>query len=64
MAAQIVRQPTNNVDVQGIRKWGYVRVCEGKWRQNQQLRLDFSSPFVCTVFESISPLCAQYLRNI
>ncbi len=31
--------------------------------QIQSLKLNLCPLFVCTVFESIRPLCAQYLRN-
>ncbi len=32
--------------------------------QIQSLKLNLCPLFVCIVFESILPLCAQYLRNI
>ncbi len=45
----------------------------GRWRQMaangnmtmqiQSLKLNLCPLFVCIVFESIQPLCAQYLRN-
>ncbi len=35
----------------------------GRASQNQQLRFSRRPYFVCTVFESIQTLCAQYLRN-
>ena len=45
----------------------------GSWRelvgiggitmQIQSLKLNLCPLFVCIVFESIQPLCAQYLRN-
>ncbi len=31
--------------------------------QIQSLKLNLCPLFVCIVFESIQPLCAQYLRN-
>jgi hypothetical protein len=36
----------------------------GRASQNQQLRFSRRPYFICTVFESIRLLCAQYLRNI
>ena len=35
----------------------------GRASQNQQLRFSRRPYFICTVFESIRLLCAQYLRN-
>ncbi len=32
--------------------------------QIQSLKLNLCPLFVCIVFESIHPLCAQYLRNL
>ncbi len=36
----------------------------GRASQNQQLRFSRRPYFICTVFESIRLVCAQYLRNI
>ncbi len=43
--------------------WSIV-VIGGLALQIQSLKLNLCPRFVCIVFESIQPLCAQYLRNI
>ncbi len=46
----------------GGQSWSVV-VSGGLALQIQSLKLNLCPLFVCTVFESIRPLCAQYLRN-
>jgi len=43
--------------------WWSIVVYGGLALQIQSLKLNLCPLFVCTVFESIRPLCAQYLRN-
>ncbi len=44
-------------------RWRKMVEYGGRASQNQQLRFSRRPYFICTVFESIQPLCAQYLRN-
>ena len=44
--------------------WWQLVVIGGRTLQTQALKLNLCPLFVCIVFESIQPLCAQYLRNI
>ena len=43
--------------------WWQLVAIGGISMQIQSLKLNLCPLFVCTVFESIRPLCAQYLRN-
>ncbi len=55
--------PHTGVGVRDIwHSWSIV-VIGGLALQIQSLKLNLGPLFVCTVFESILPLCAQYLRN-
>ena len=45
-------------------RWRQMVGYGGRASQTQSLKLNLCPLFVCIVFESIQPLCAQYLRNI